>query len=150
MKTRRRAIKSLLSEKVVNIGDYRSIRNGRSIRRLAFVSSDKAMFEKLCGELKDQAEFQFFETRFSLEQALKNGEWDGVVLDERNLNEDALALCEKLKKNFRQEEMFIFILSEKASKDIVRLGYEKGCDEWITRLDDAAHLARLLAHHLGG
>ena len=108
------------------------------------------MVDKLNEQLQTSAEIQIFDSRFSLEQGLKNGEWDGVVLDERTLHEDALSLCEKLKRQNRFEDLFVIILSNDSSKEIVRLGYEKGCDEWITRLDDTNHLARLLSHHMAG
>lgn len=148
MKSRRKAIKSLISEKIVNISDYRSIRNGRQSRRLAVVSDNKAMCEGLAEQLKANADVVVFENRFALEQGLKSGEWDGVLLDQRTLRDDALSLCEKLKKNSKQEELFVVIVSNVNDKDTVRAGYEKGCDEWISRADDVTHLTRLLTHHL--
>jgi DNA-binding response OmpR family regulator len=150
MKSKRKALKNLTQEKIVNIGDYRDLRNGRSVRRLAVVTTDQDMIERLQPELQTQAEISVFDGRFSLEQALKTGEWDGVLLDERTLHEDALSLCEKIKKQTRAEELFVVILSDQSTKDLVRAGYEKGCDEWITRVDDVPHLARLLSHHLVG
>ena len=150
MKSKRKALKNLTQEKVVNIGDYRDLRNGRSIRRLAIVTTDQAVIEGLKKELQGNAEVYAFDSRFSLEQNLKNGEWDGVLLDERNLHEDAIALCEKIKKQIRSEDLFVVILSDNSEKEIVRSGYEKGCDEWITRLDDVTHLSRLISHHMNG
>lgn len=150
MKSRRKALKSLISEKIVNISDFRSMRNGRQARRLAVVSDNKVLCDGLTEQLKGQAEVVTFDSRFSLEQGLKNGEWDGVLLDQRSLKDDALSLCEKLKKNSKLEDLFVVIVSDKNDKDIVRTGYEKGCDEWITRADDVSHLARLLSHHLTG
>lgn len=150
MKSRRKALKSLTSEKIVNIADFRNIRNGRAQRRLAIVTDNKTMFEGLKEQLKAQADVFMFDSRFSLEQGLKTGEWDGVLLDQRLLQDDALSLCEKLKKNSKLEELFVVIVSDKNDKDIVRAGYEKGCDEWITRADDVNHLTRLLTHHLSG
>lgn len=148
MKSRRKAIRTLAQEKIVNIGDYRNLRNGRSARRLAVVTTDKPMADGLKEQLASQAEIVVFDSRFSLEQALKTGEWDGVLLDERTLHEDTLSLCEKIKKNSKSEELFVVILSDNSSKDLVRQGYEKGCDEWITKTDDVPHLARLLVHHI--
>lgn len=150
MKSRRKALKSLTQEKVVNIGDYREIRHGRTLRRIAVVTENKPLFEQLVSQLQGQAELHHCDSRFSLEQSLKLGEWDGVILDERLLHEEALTVCEKLKKQSKSEELFVVILSDNNSKELVRQGYEKGCDEWITRFDDANHLAKLLTHHLGG
>ncbi|MBN8555255.1 MAG: hypothetical protein J0L93_07415 [Deltaproteobacteria bacterium] len=150
MKSKRKALKNLTQEKVVNIGDYRNLRNGRSVRRLALVSTDQVIIEGLKNELQGHAEIYAFDSRFSLEQNLKNGEWDGVLLDERNLHEDAITLCEKIKKQIRSEELFVVILSNNSEKDAVRAGYEKGCDEWITRLEDVTHLSRLVSHHMNG
>lgn len=150
MKSRRKALRSLTQEKIVNIGDYRQIRQGRSIRRLAVVTGEKALFDSLVVQLQGQAELQYCDSRFSLEQSLKLGEWDGVVLDERLLHEDALSICEKLKKQTKIEDLFVVIISDQGAKELVRSGYERGCDEWITRPDDVTHLVKLLSHHLGG
>ncbi len=149
MKSRRKALKTLTQEKVVQISDYRNLKNGRSMRRLALVSSDKELAENLQKEFQDDdIEVHLFDSRFSLEQALKLGDWDGVLLDERNLRDDALSVCEKLKKTAKTDELIVMIISNNVSKDVIRQGYEKGCDEWITRLDDVNLLAKLLAHHL--
>ncbi len=148
MKSRRKALKSLISEKVVNIGDFRSLRNGRPSRRLAVVSESKALCDGLIEQLKAQADVVAFDGRFSLEQGLKSGEWDGVLLDQRTLKDDTFGLCEKIKRAQKSEEIFVVIISDKNDKDIIRQGYEKGCDEWISRADDVNHLARLLTHHL--
>lgn len=150
MKSRRKALKSLTQEKIVSIGDYRKIRQGKSLRRLAVLTDQKDFFESLVQQLSSQAELVLCDSRFSLDQSLKLGEWDGVVLDERLLGQDVLAVCEKLKKQTKAEDLFVVIISDKASKDLVRLGYEKGCDEWITRTEDVAHFAKLLSHHLSG
>lgn len=149
MRSRRKALKSLIAEKIVNIGDYRTMRNGKQARRLAVVSDNKALCDGLIEQLKPQADVVAFDGRFSLEQGLKNSEWDGVLLDQRTLKDDTANLCEKIKKSSKSEEVFVVIVSDKNDKDIVRSGYEKGCDEWITRADDVSHLARLLTHHLG-
>ena len=148
MKTRRKALKSLLSEKVVSIGDYRSLRNGPRVRKLALVTTDQKMSEGLTENLKSDAELSVFDSRFSLEQALKQGDWDGVILDEKTLSEEALSLCEKLKRQVKFEDLFVVILSTNSSKEMVREGYEKGCDEWITQVGDMSQLAKLLIHHL--
>lgn len=148
MKSRRKALKSLIGEKIVSIADYRSMRNGKTARRLGVVTDNKALAEGLAEQLKLKAEVVTFDSRFALEQSLKSGEWDGVVLDERMLRDEAQGLCEKIKKNQKLEDVFVVILSEKSDKDTVRVGYEKGCDEWITKADDVTHLARLLSHHL--
>jgi DNA-binding response OmpR family regulator len=150
MKSKRKALKSLIQSKVVDISDYRSMRLGKASRKLAIVSDQPEFAAGLKSQLEAQAEVQIFDGRFSLEQGLKSGEWDGIVLDHRSLKDDALTLCEKLKKNAKSDEMFVVIISENGDKDLVRTGYEKGCDEWITRLDDASHLSRLLMHHLAG
>jgi DNA-binding response OmpR family regulator len=150
MKSRRKAMKSLVGEKVVKISDYRAMRNGRSSRRLAVVTDKKELAEGLTEELRSKAEVLVFDSRFALEQALKGGEWDGVVLDERVLRDEASSLCEKIKKNSKLEDVFVVILSELTDKEVVRIGYEKGCDEWITKAQDVTHLARLLSHHLNG
>ncbi len=148
LKTKRKALKTLLQEKVVSIGEYRDLRSGRGARRIAVVSTDKEMCKGLTQYLEGKAEIVEFDSRFSLEQALKQGEWDGILLDERTLHEDTLSLCEKLKRQNKLDDIFVIILSGNSSKEIVRLGYEKGCDEWITRFDDVNHLARLLSQHM--
>lgn len=146
MKSRRRALKSLSQEKVVDIADYRQLRVGKTSRRLAIVTNDTAIIEGLKAQIQD-AEVFAFDSRFSLEQALKSGEWDGVVLDQRDLGEDAVLICEKLKRQSKTEDLFVFILSNTETKELVREGFEKGCDEWITCIDPT-HLARLIGHHL--
>lgn len=148
LKAKRKGLKNLLQEKVVNIGEYRSLKTGRGVRRIGLVSSDETMIEGLKNALQGQADVLAFASRFQLEQALKQGEWDGVLLDERALRDDTLALCEKLKRQNKLEDLFVIILSANSSKDLVRQGYEKGCDEWITRFDDVNHLARLLTQHM--
>lgn len=148
LKTRRKALKSLLSEKVVSIGDYRSLRSGRGLRKVAIVSTDEIMVKNLRSELGVNVELSAFDSRFSFEQSLKQSEWDIALLDERSLRDDTLALCEKIKRQSKLDDLFVVILSTNNSKDLVRQGFEKGCDEWVSRLDDASHLARLLLQQM--
>ena len=147
-KSRRKALKSITQEKVVNIGDYRHLKSGRTVRKVAVLSTNQAMIEGLTKQLEKEAELDVFDTQVALENGIKKGEWDGIVLDHRDLKDDTISLCEKLKKTGKLEEVFVVILSDDDSKDTVRVGYEKGVDEWITRLDDLDHLAKLIAHHL--
>lgn len=148
MKTKRKALKTLLSEKIVNIGQYRNLRNGHGVRRIAMVTTDQPMLKGVQEQLGSLVEVSGFDSRFSFEQALKQHEWDVVLLDERALRDDTLVLCEKLKRQSKLEDLFVVILSPNISKDFVRLGFEKGCDEWISRFDDPVHLARLLSQHI--
>ena len=151
MKSRRKALRSLTQEKVVSIGDYRKLRHGKTLKRVAFVTSDKALAEgiKAHFQTSSETEIHLFDGRFSLEQALKTGEWDGVLLDERAMREDAIALCEKLKRHSSKfEDLFVVILSDNADKELIRKGYESGCDEWISKMGDTTNLARLLEHHI--
>ena len=148
LKARRKALKNLLQEKVVNISDFRSLATGRAVRRIAIASADKSLAEGLISRLKGVAEVSAFESRFLLEQALKSQEWDSVVLDERTLVDDTMALCEKIKRQGKGDDVFVMILSENSSKEVVRQGFEKGCDEWVTKLENIDHLARLLSQSL--
>lgn len=148
LKARKKALKSLLQGKVVNISDYRSLRTGRSLRRIAMASTDKDLVQGMTDKLKEDAEVIVFDSRFSMEQALKTGDWDGIVLDERTLKDDTLTLCEKLKRQGRFEDVFLMILSANSEKDVVKQGYEKGCDEWVTKFDSVEHVVRLLSQHL--
>lgn len=150
LKTRRKAMKSLLSGKVVSIGDYRSLRNGRGVRRIAMITNDQPMLEGVQEHLGDFVEVICFDSRFSFEQSLKQSEWDLVLLDERTLREDTFALCEKLKRQNKLEDLYVIILSSNVTKEVVRQGFEKGCDEWISKFDDPVHLARMLSLHISG
>lgn len=148
VKSKRKAIKDLALLKVVNISDYRELRQGKEQRSLALISDRSDLYEGLKAALPEFIEFERFDSRFSFEQALKAREWSGVLLDERSLKDDAIQLCEKIKRQNKMDDLVIFILSESADKDSVRKGLEKGCDEWVTKLDDHSGIIRLLSHHI--
>jgi len=150
VKSRRKALRTLSQEKVVNIGDYRHLKTGHNIKQMAFVTKDKALFEGVKAQLEELAEVTFFDSIFALEKSLKKEEWDGIVIDHRDFSDEVIVLTEKLKKEAKMEDVFVVILSNDSSKEVVREGYEKGIDEWITRLDDEEYLAKLLSHHLSG
>lgn len=148
MKSKRKAIKDLTQSKIVNISDYRDLRTGRESRALAFVTEKPADFQTLNKDLPEGMQFEFFDSRFSFEQSMKNKEWAAVFLDERSLKDDALQICEKLKRQNKMEELIVFVLSNSGDKNLIRRGFEKGCDEWITKIDDSQGMIRLLGHHL--
>lgn len=149
MKSKRKAIKDLAQSKIVNISDYRELQTGQEAQRIAIVTPNQEYFEKLRQEFPEALHIERFEGRFAFEQSLKSQqEWDAVLLDERDLKDEALQICEKMKRQNRQEELVLFILSEDASKDRVRTGLEKGCDEWVTRVEDTSGIVRLLDHHI--
>jgi len=149
VKSKKKAIKDLTQSKVVNISDYRSLQKGQEGQKIALVSEDKALFEELKKLLPERIELKCLESRFALEQSLKNSEeWDAILLDERELKDEAISLCEKLKRQNKMEELVLFILSGTNEKDKVRAGLEKGCDEWISRPEDATGILRLLDHYL--
>lgn len=148
-KSKRKAIRSLTQSKVVDIADYRSLSVGKEVQNVACVSSSKELFAGLKDLLPESVNIQAFDGRFAFEQQLKSLEWDAVVIDQRDLKDEALALCERLKRQLQMEDLVVLVLSDDASKELVRLGLEKGCDEWITRLDDLSSVTRLLDHYLG-
>lgn len=151
VRSKRKAIKSLAQSKIVDISDYRKLQHGGNATKLAFVTEDKEMYDKLQESTKKGAQVELFDSRFSFEQTLKtknSGDWDAVILDERSLKEEALSLCEKLKRQSKLEDLVLLIVSDDSSKKKVREALEKGCDEWITRMDDVTGIRRLLEHHL--
>lgn len=147
VQSRRKALKDLSQSKVVNISDYRSLKQGREAYHLAFISEDAEFYKQFQEQLPEGIECHSFENRFAFEQAFKSREWDGVILDERSLKEEAMQVCEKLKRQERQEEMVIIIFSDDQSKEKARQGLEMGCDEWVTQAEPQG-LLRLLSHHL--
>jgi DNA-binding response OmpR family regulator len=147
-KSKRKAIKDLAQSKVVNIGDFRELSKVKEAQRLALISKDKKLATELSSLLGSKRELEVFDGRFSFEQKLKGQEWDVVLLDQRDLGEEALSLCEKLKRQGPLEETVMFILSDSSEKDLVRRGLEKGCDEWVTRFQDADGLVKLIDHYL--
>jgi DNA-binding response OmpR family regulator len=148
VKSKTKAIRSLTQEKVVNIGDYRHLKTGQSLKKLAVLGKNKDLFEALKKDLDGIAELIHYDSPFSLEKASKAADWDGLLIDERELKDEAIPICEKLKKSSKFEDSFIVIISDDSAKDRVREGYEKGVDEWITRLESPDYLAKLLSHHL--
>lgn len=147
-KSKRKAIKDLAQSKVVNIGDYRELSRVKESQKLALISTDKSLGESLKTALAPKRELEVFDSRFSFEQKLKAQEWDAVLLDQRDMGDEALQLCEKLKRQGPLEDSIMMILSNSSEKDLVRRGLEKGCDEWVTRFDDPTHLTRLIDHYL--
>lgn len=147
-KSKRKAIRDLAQSKVVDIANYRSLSRGREAQQLALISSDQAMISELKKLLEPNRELQVFDGRFSLEQAVKSTDFDAVIIDERLLQDEALQLCEKLKRQSQLEELVILILSESSDKERVRESLEKGCDEWVSRLDDLPGFVKLVDHYL--
>lgn len=148
VKSKKKALKSLTQSKVVSIGEYRSLRQGREAQSIAIVTSDQKFFDTMKASLPTFLEIKNFDGRFSFEQAVKSKEWDALILDEREMKDDALGLCEKLKRQAHMDELLVIIVSNDSSKDRVRAGLEKGCDEWVTKPEDVGGLVRLLDHHL--
>ncbi len=148
MKSKKKALKSLTQSKVVSIGEYRSLRQGREAQSIAVITKEKAYFETIKAGLPSFLDVRHFDGRFAFEQALKSKEWDALIIDERELKDEALNLCEKLKRQNHMDELLVVMLSDDSSKDRVRAGLEKGCDEWLTKPEDVQGLVRLLDHHL--
>ena|GEM_PF-4839641 len=149
VKSKRKSIKSLAQSKIVNIADYRDLQKGQEAQSIAVLTKDEKLFSSLKEILSDNLNVCQLDSRFALEQSLKsNQEWDAILIDERDLKDEALNLCEKLKRQNKMDETILFILSDDSSKDRVRSGLEKGCDEWVTRLSDMSGVARLLDHYL--
>lgn len=145
--SKRKALKDLTQSKVVDIANYRDLKQGREAQLLALVSDDKDFIKEFKEQLPEDVECHAFETRFAFEQALKSKEWDSVILDERSLKDDALLVCEKIKRQNKMEELIIIIFSDEAAKERVRKGLEMGCDEWVTQAEPKG-LLRLISHHL--
>ena len=149
MKSKLKAIKDLTQGKIVDIGQYRSLYQGQEGQRVAVVTQDATLFEALQNQLPKKLQVMQFDGRFSFEQTLKGTEeWDAVILDERELADEVLQLCEKLKRQGKMEDSVLIVLSASNDKERVRAGLEKGCDEWLSRPDDVNGLVRLLDHYL--
>lgn len=149
VKSRKKAMKDLAQSKIVNIKDYRSLRQKRDARKVVVVSGNETLVEQMKNALPQGVELKHFENRFAFEQGNnKNADWDVLFLDERELEDEAIQLCEKIKRQSKMEDVVVFILSEKSDKEKVREGFEKGCDEWVTKLDDIESVVGLIDHHL--
>lgn len=146
-KSRNKDTESLLQEKVVDINSYRTIQSKREDLQFAIVSESKELYETLREHIGNKAIVQHFDSPFSFEKGLKETQFDVILLDERSTHEEALQLCEKLKRQSDGDEVSVLIVSDNNDKKRVRKGYETGCDEWITRLDDLPYLANLLVYY---
>lgn len=148
MKSKRKALKGLAKDKIVDISDFRKLQSQKSMLRVGFITQDESLIEALKEKSDEKFELAVFDGRFAFEQKLKKDAFDALLIDERVAETDAIGLCEKLKRQLSLDELVVFILSNDKAKEKVREGLEKGCDEWVTRLDDPAGLVRLIEHYL--
>lgn len=148
VKSKKKAIRNLAQSKVVDIGDYRDLQGSQESQKIAFISSDQDLFTSFVESLPKNIESERFDSRFDFEKTMKSKDWDALILDERSLKDEALNLCEKLKRQQMMDELVVFILSEDTTKEKVRSGLEKGADEWVSGEQSASSLIRLLDHHL--
>jgi len=147
-KSKRKQIKDLAQSKIVDISNYRELSKGREAQKIAIITDDKALIDGLKESLGAGRELEIYEGRFPFEQKLKSTEWDAVLLDQRLLKDDTLLICEKMKRQNHMEEVVIIVLSDSADKELVREGLEKGCDEWLTRVEDTMGVVKLIDHYL--
>lgn len=139
----------VLRGKVVNLEEYRQMRERREPATVLVVDDERALSQAL-SRLLEKEGFRVTAVAGAeeLRRALETVPVDLILLDIQLPWLNGLEFCSALKAEPALRDIPVILLSGHVSKDDIRKGFEAGCDEYLTKPVDTNRLARTLKYML--
>jgi CheY-like chemotaxis protein len=141
----------LLRSKVVNLDEYRVLRQREEPATVLVVDDERALRQTLVRILEQEGyRVIAVEGPEALQQAIEANPFDLVLMDLQLPWINGLEFCAALKSQPTLRDIPVVLLSGRAAKADVRQGFEAGCDEYLVKPVDAQRLVRTVKYMLQG
>lgn len=139
----------LLRSKVVNLDEYRVLRQHQEPATVLVVDDERALGQALVRILEQEGyRVMAVDGPEALQQAIESHPLDLILLDIRLPWLNALEFCAALKSERALRDIPVVLLSGPVAKEDVRKGFEAGCDEYLTKPVDMQRLVRTFKYML--
>ena len=126
--------KKLASEKVVSLEDFRKLRKPMELLSILVVDDDEIMRNAMKRILEGEGyRIILAEDGMELSKVLERVRLDLILLDVNLPWVDGFELCQMIKGHHSLRNVPLILVSGRKSKEDVRLGFESGCDDYITK-----------------
>jgi len=137
----------VLRGKVVNLEEYRQMRERREPATVLVVDDERSLCQALARILeKEGLRVVAVAGDDELRRAIETNPVDIILLDIQLPWLDGLEFCSALKAEPALRDIPVILLSGHVSKDDIRKGFEAGCDEYLTKPLDMNRLVRTLKY----
>lgn len=135
----------LLDKKVINLSDFRALKNFSDIRTILVVDDDEIMRNALKRILEAQG-YKTLQAQDGLElsKMLETTKLDMILLDINLPWVDGLELCRLIKTHYNFKNVPLIIVSARKDKEDVEKGIEAGADDYLTKPFDIDQMIALV------
>ncbi len=138
-----------LSEKVVDLAEYRTLRKTQAVKAVLVIDDDRELEEPLSKALEKRG----FRTLFATDAEKLAGIIEGNTFDLALVNPgldwvDGFEFCQLIKGNQSLRGIPIILISPESGQPQIRKGFEAGCDEYLTKPFKLERLVRTIKYFL--
>ena len=133
----------MVSKKIVSLNDFRELKKSITTMTILVVDDDETMR----GALKRVLEHENYrvllaEDGISLSKILESTRFDLILLDINLPWIDGYELCRVIKSHYRLKNVPLIMVSARKTKEDIDKGFffQSGCDEYVTKPFDIAHI----------
>jgi two-component system aerobic respiration control protein ArcA len=139
-----------LSEKVVNLADYRLLRRSRGQRIILVVDHESDERTALVKSLEAQGYSVLSAgSEEELAEVIADSSFDLVILDLSLSWLNGFEFCRLIKRNDLLRQIFIMFCGKDAAKDQIKKAFEAGCDDYAKKPFEVPRLLKTIKYFLG-
>ena len=145
------AIKRLrMAEKeVVNLADFRALRNAIQAKTILVVDDEEVMRNALKRILEAEGyKVMLAEDGLDLSKILEDTRLDMILLDVNLPWVDGFELCKLIKGHYSLREVPLILVSARNDKEDVNKGFESGADDYVTKPFDVEEMVAAIRERM--
>ncbi len=149
-KSLRRQIESIkrqkiVGKKVVNLSDFRELRQKIETRQILVVDDDEIMRSALKRILENEGyKVLLAVDGLELSKILETTRLDLILLDVNLPWVDGYELCRLIKEHHSLKEVPLVLVSARKSKQDIDAGFEAGCNDYVTKPFDIDYMTGVI------
>lgn len=135
----------LAQGKVVNLADFRELRQNPEMRTILVVDDEEVMRNALKRILEREGfRVLLAEDGVELSKILETGRMDMILLDVNLPWVDGYELCGMIKDHASLRQIPLILLSARKAKEDIERGFAAGCNDYIGKPFDVDYLTKVI------
>jgi len=138
-----------LSEKVIDLTEYRKLRKTRQVKAVLVIDDDEEMKEPFSKALEKKGYQALFGGDLeSLAKIIESHSFDLVLMNPGLNWLDGFEFCRLMKGNQFLRDLPIIFISREAPQKEIRKAFESGCDDYVSKPIKLERLVRTIKYFL--
>jgi CheY-like chemotaxis protein len=141
--------KKVASKKVVSLEEFRELKKNLENKTVLVVDDDEVMRNALKRILEaENYQVMLAEDGVELSKILESNRLDLILLDVNLPWVDGFELCRIIKSHHGLQKIPVIMVSARNTEEDVELGFDAGCDEYITKPFDVDRIMSVISEKI--